>query len=693
MRVEISGLCLVLGLLLAGGCSRDDAVDEVTQGPARADAPATPALIPRDAIFSDPARAQARISPDGSQLSWLAPRDGVLNVWVAPTTDIAAARPLTNDRGRGIRMHFWAPGGAHVLYLQDRGGNENNHVYAVQIGTGEVRDLTPVAEDVRATLQGLSRERPGVVLVGLNDRDPSLEDLYEIDISTGERVLIAQNPGFSAWAADNSLRPRLALRPQPGGAQEVLAADADGNWQPFTQIAADDVITSDLVGFDRSNDALFMISSEGRDKAALYRWDLASGERTLLAVDDRADVGSVLRDPVTYEPLAYSVNFTRQQWTGLNDGIAAELEFLGGEIAGDLQFADASNDGKRIILYANAAQDPGAYYLYQRDTRAITRLFSTRPALEGAPLQPMQALALKSRDGLALVSYLTLPPGADGDGDGRPEAPLPMVLYVHGGPWARDSYGYNTVHQWLANRGYAVLSVNYRGSTGFGKLFLNAAVREFAGRMHDDLLDAVGWAVSEKIADAGRVAIMGGSYGGYATLVGVTFTPSTFACGVDIVGPSSLITLVESFPAYWAPFLESSWYRFVGNPEQESDRADMFNRSPISRVDDIQVPLLIGQGENDPRVTKQESDQLVAAMDARELPVTYVNYPDEGHGFARPENRMSFFAVSEAFLNTCVGGRFEPIGSAFAGSSIDVLHGADYVPGLPAALQAHTRGD
>jgi dipeptidyl aminopeptidase/acylaminoacyl peptidase len=305
----------------------------------------------------------------------------------------------------------------------------------------------------------------------------------------------------------------------------------------------------------------------------------------------------------------------------------------------------------------------------------------------------MQALALPARDGFTLVSYLTLPVGSDSDGDGRPEAPLPMVLYVHGGPWARDSYGYDTVHQWLANRGYAVLSVNYRGSTGFGKTFVNAAMGQFAGKMHDDLIDAVGWAVNGNIADSERIAIMGGSYGGYATLVGVTFTPAAFACGVDIVGPSSLITLVESFPAYWGPMLESSWYRFVGNPEQESDRADMFNRSPISRVNDIEVPLLIGQGANDPRVTKQESDQLVAAMDARDLPVTYLNYPDEGHGFARPENRMSFFAVTEAFLSACVGGVYEPIGQAFAGSSIEVLHGADYVPGLSAALQAPKQGD
>ena len=244
------------------------------------------------------------------------------------------------------------------------------------------------------------------------------------------------------------------------------------------------------------------------------------------------------------------------------------------------------------------------------------------------------------------------------------------------------------MHQWLANRGYAVLSVNYRGSQGFGKNFLNAAVREFAGKMHTDLIDAVRWAVDNDIADPDRVAIMGGSYGGYATLVGVTFTPETFACGVDIVGPSSLVTLVESFPAYWAPFLESTWFKFVGNPKREADRADMLARSPITRVDSIRAPLLIGQGENDPRVTKVESDQLVAAMERKQLPVTYLNYPDEGHGFVRPENRMSFFATAEAFLSGCLGGAYEPIGSDFDNSSVEVLSGARHVPGLEQAIAA-----
>ncbi|MDA0979286.1 MAG: S9 family peptidase, partial [Proteobacteria bacterium] len=420
--------------------------------------------------------------------------------------------------------------------------------------------------------------------------------------------------------------------------------------------------------------------------AALVSINLESGEQQIIAEDPRADIVEALIDPVSYEVIAYAVNYDRIEWRGITDEDQAELETIQERIPGDLSFLATTQDGSTIVVYADDAQKPGIYYLYDREDTVALTLFDTQPELAGAPLQPMYPVEIKARDGLTLVSYLTLPADVERDAEGRPANPVPMVLYVHGGPWARDEYGYSATHQWLANRGYAVLSVNYRGSTGFGKNFLNAAVREFAGKMHDDLIDAVNWAVSGGIAKKDQVAIMGGSYGGYATLVGLTFTPDTFACGVDIVGPSSLVTLVESFPAYWGPSLEYTWYKFVGNPANETDRTDMHNRSPISRVGDIKVPLLIGQGENDPRVTKQESDQLVSAMEAKNLPVTYLNYPDEGHGFARPENRMAFYATSEAFLSSCLGGRFEPIGDDFEGSSVQVLHGAEFVPGLSEAI-------
>jgi dipeptidyl aminopeptidase/acylaminoacyl peptidase len=297
----------------------------------------------------------------------------------------------------------------------------------------------------------------------------------------------------------------------------------------------------------------------------------------------------------------------------------------------------------------------------------------------------MYCREIKARDGLTLVSMLTLPLGSSSKNDGIPDKPLPLILNVHGGPWAQDKYGYHSEAQWMANRGYAVLQVNYRGSTGFGKGFIEAANREFGGKMHDDLIDAVKWAVDQRITTADKVAIYGGSYGGYATLVGMTFTPTTFACGVDIVGPSSLVSLIESFPAYWKPFMEGSWYRRVGNPEVPADREHLLSRSPITRMANIQRPLLIAQGANDPRVTKKESDQIVHAMVEKKIPVTYVVYADEGHGFARPENRVSFYAITEAFLSRCLGGRYEPMGE-FKGANISVPEGIDIVPGLSAAV-------
>jgi dipeptidyl aminopeptidase/acylaminoacyl peptidase len=328
---------------------------------------------------------------------------------------------------------------------------------------------------------------------------------------------------------------------------------------------------------------------------------------------------------------------------------------------------------------------PVRYYRYDRDANHAEYLFANRSDLDGLPLAPMHPVEITSRDGLTLVSYLTLPPGSDPDGDGRPTEAVPMVLNVHGGPWGRDDWGYDSIHQWLANRGYAVLSVNFRGSTGFGKEFVNAGNRQWGAAMHDDLIDAVNWAVAEKITESDRVGILGGSYGGYATLVGLTMTPEVFACGVDIVGPSNIITLLSTIPPYWAPAMQMFRDR-VGDPATEEGRKLLTERSPLTHVAAIRRPLLIGQGANDPRVKQAESDQIVQAMQEKGIPVTYVLFADEGHGFARPENSLAFFAVADLFLAEHLGGRSEPIGGDFQGSSVTVPHGAESVPGLAAAL-------
>ncbi len=640
-------------------------------------------LIDRSELFGNPVASQGRISPDGEWVSWIAPDDGVMNVWVAPASDPSNGKVVTDDRHRGISNHLWSVDSKYVLFVKDNDGDENYHVYATDPRTGETRDLTPLDDGIRAQLMGASRDRPGVILVGTNERNPQLTDLYEYNIETGERRLIAENPGYASFITDNTYKPRMAMIPQPDGGMQAVYLNEDLTpGEVFADIPSEDMLNTNIVQFSRDNNTVYMIDSRDRNLAAGVAVDLTTGERRVIVEPEQADLSGIMVDNDTYEPIAYSTNYLKSEWTALNDEAQAELDFLDANLEGEFSVTSRSQDDNIWIVYDGSAQSPGQYYVYDRTADTLTPWFATRPDLADAPLQPMHPLELKSRDGKTLVSYLTLPPGSDADGDGRPDEAVPMLLWVHGGPWARDGYGYNTIHQWMANRGYAVLSVNYRGSTGFGKEFTNAAVGEFSGKMHDDLIDAVDWAVGEGIAQQDKVAIGGGSYGGYATLIGVTFTPDKFACGVDIVGPSSLVTLIESFPEYWKPFLAGTWYRYVGDPSDPQAREDLLARSAISRIDDIKVPLLVGQGGNDPRVTKTEADNLVAAMQAKNLPVTYINYPDEGHGFQKPENRQSFFAAMEGFLGTCLGGRVQPIGDSFEGSSAEILAGAEYVEGL-----------
>jgi dipeptidyl aminopeptidase/acylaminoacyl peptidase len=428
-----------------------------------------------------------------------------------------------------------------------------------------------------------------------------------------------------------------------------------------------------------------MLSSVGRDKGALVRVDLATGNQTVVAESAKADIADVWTTPRTREPQAYVVDYLTAEHHPLDPAAGKDIEKLAAAVGPQYEVTSRTMDDRKWVAVVDEPARAMTTYVFDRDTGKATKLFDQRPELANAPLQPMYGREIRARDGLTLVSYLTLPPGSDSNKDGRPDKPLPLVLNVHGGPWARDSYSFDPEHQWLANRGYAVLSVNYRGSTGFGKAFVNAGNREWAAKMHDDLLDAVDWAVKEKIAQPDKIAIYGGSYGGYATLVGLTFTPDKFACGVDIVGPSNLMTLLASIPPYWKAFYEDMAQR-VGDPRTDDGRELLKQRSPLNHVDKIDKPLLIAQGANDPRVKQAESDQIVGAMKAKNLPVTYLVYPDEGHGFARPQNRLAFYAIAESFLSKCLGGSFEPIGKDFDGSSVKVINGADYVPGLADAV-------
>lgn len=642
-------------------------------------------LIPRENLFGNPTRAAGQISPDGRYLSWLAPKDGVLNVWMAPVSNPDAAKAMTSATDRPIRQYFWAPDSESLLYIQDKGGDENFLLYGIDIDTGEERTLTPF-EDTRVQIVGGSESIRDKILIGLNNRNPSYHDVHLLDLNTGELTQVLRNDEYAGFMADDSLTLRMAMKANAEGGMDYLRVEnnevAD---EPFASTTLADSLTTSPAGYTNDGSTLYWLDSRDRNTAALVAQDTATGATRVIAQDERADIGGTLRDPKTGEVEAYSVNYLQREWTALDPETKASLDWLDERLEGEFGIQSRTDDDRIWIVGNDPLVEPSKTYIYDRDANTLTEFYTSRPDLVGAPLQPMYPLELTSRDGLTLPSYLTLPPGSDPDADGIPERPVPMVLLVHGGPWARDSYGYNPYHQWLANRGYAVLSTNFRGSTGFGKNFISAGDLEWGRKMHDDLIDAVDAMVKRGVTTQDQVAIMGGSYGGYATLAGLTFTPEEFACGVDIVGPSNLETLLETIPPYWAP-LVSQFHERMGNPNTPEGLALLKERSPLYKADQITKPLLIGQGANDPRVNQAESDQIVEAMKAKGIPVTYVLYPDEGHGFAKPANNIAFNAITENFLATCLGGRAEPIGDVLEPSTAQIVEGAEYVQGLEAVV-------
>ena len=610
-------------------------------------------LIPRRVLFGNPERVSPRISPDGTLLAWIAPHEGVLNVWVAPAgadgVDWAQARVVTDDTDRGIRMFTWAHDGRHVLYLRDTGGDENWRLHDVDLETMQRRDLTPF-DEVATQIIAAEKKFPTEILVGLNRDNPQLHDVYRLDLVSGELVKEVENPGFIGWIADAQLVVRAGIKPQPDGGAVVMVRDsAEEEWRQLLAIDAEDALTTGPLAFSEDGASLLAESSVGADTARLVRVDLASGDVEVLAEDPEADVTGVQLHPDTREPQIVTFLKDRSEYQVLDPSVAPDLAAIRALHPGDPSLVGADNaDATWLVGFTN---DAGAvpYFSYDRETRSGRFLFEHQPELSRYELAPMEPFSFTSRDGLTIHGYATFPPEAERTG-------LPMVLNVHGGPWARDAWGYDPEAQWLANRGYLCVQVNFRGSTGYGKAFVNAGDREWGGRMQDDLVDAVAFAVGQGWADPARVAIYGGSYGGYAALAGATFTPDLFRCAVDIVGPSNLKTLIETIPPYWAPMV-AQFHRRVGDPAVDAEF--LWSRSPLSRVSSIRIPLLIAQGANDPRVKQAESEQIVAALREAGIDHEYLLFPDEGHGFAKPENRLRFYAAAERFLARHLGGRAE----------------------------------
>jgi dipeptidyl aminopeptidase/acylaminoacyl peptidase len=611
-------------------------------------------LIPRQVLFGNPERLSPRISPDGTRLAWIAPHEGVLNVWVAPASadsgvDWDAARVITDDTDRGIRMFAWAHDGRHLLYLQDTGGDENWRLHDVDTATLQRRDLTPF-DGVQARIIAMERKFPTDVLIGLNRDNPELHDVYRLDLVTGELAKEVPNPGFIGWVADAQLAVRATAAPQPDGSLVVMVRDTvDEDWRPLLTVPADDALTSDMVAFSEDGRSLLAVSSVNANTGRLVRIDVATGAEEALAADPEADVSDVRIHPDTREPQIVTLLKDRSEYIVLDPSVADDLAAIRALHPGDPTFVGADDDDATWLV--GSTNDVGAvpFFAYDRASRTGRFLFEHQPALSRYELATMEPFSFTARDGLTVHGYVTFPPGADRSG-------LPAVLNVHGGPWARDAWGFDPEAQWLANRGYLCVQVNYRGSTGYGKAFVNAGDREWGGRMQDDLTDAVAFVTRQGWADPARVAIYGGSYGGYAALAGAAFTPGLFCCAVDIVGPSNLKTLIETIPPYWAPMI-SQFHRRVGDPEKDADF--LASRSPLWRAADIRIPLLIAQGANDPRVKQAESEQIVAALEAAGIEHEYMLFPDEGHGFAKPENRLRFYAAAERFLARHLGGRAE----------------------------------
>lgn len=610
-------------------------------------------LIPRHVLFGNPERANPRLSPDGRRLAWVAPLSGVLNVWVAPIgndgVDWDSAVPVTADAGRGIRVFSWAWDDRHLLYLQDATGDENRHLFSVDVESLTTRDLTPF-DGIQARLTATRKSRPGEALVAINHRNPRLHDVYRVDLASGELTEEVVNPGYVSWLADKDLAVRAAFAPLPQGGFDLMVRDSsEDEWRRLLTISAADIPPTGLLAFSGDGKSLLAISSLDSDTGRLTLIDTVSGERKELAGDFKADVVGVMLHPDTHEPQVAAILKEGTEYRVLDSSVQADFDAVSRLHAGDWELLGRNRADTAWLVEFSSATTPATYFHYERASGAGRLLFDSRPDVSRYQLADIEPFSYPARDGLIIHGYLTFPPGGARTG-------LPTVLSVHGGPQARNSPTFDSETQWLANRGYLCVQVNFRGSTGYGKDFVTAGDREWGGKMQDDLTDAVDYAVKQGWADPGRVAIYGRSYGGYAALSGAAFTPDVFRCAVDIVGPSNLNTMLAAFPPYWTP-MGAQIRRRVGNLETEQDF--LWARSPLSRVDDIRIPILIAQGANDPRIKREESEQIVTALRQAGIDHEYILFADEGHCFDKPDNRLTFYARAERFLARHLGGRFE----------------------------------
>ena len=666
-RVFKAFVCLVLMASALG------AKNPVAQDPAqnkdkdkKVSTSGLPPLVDREIFFGNPEIVGAQISPNGKYLSFLKPWKDTRNVYVKGVDEpFTAARLLTTEAKRPVAGYFWTRDSKYILYVKDKDGDENFNVYAVDPSAKPEagaeapasRDLTGV-KGVRVQIYSLPKNDPDVAYIGLNDRDKAYHDLYKLKISTGEKTLVRQNTEkISAWIFDNKGQLRLATRSADNGDNETLRVDAD----KFTTIYSCSVFEScGPVRFHKDGKLVYFETNKGDDVnlSALTLLDPATGKTQLVESDPlhKVDFGNAAFSEATDELVLTTYNEAKIRRYFKDKGYEADYKLLQSKLPDmDVTIPSSTLDDQIWLVSAHSDIEPGVNYLFDRKTKKLTKQFRIWEKLPREALAEKKPVTFKSSDGLEIPAYLTLPKGV-------PAKALPLIMLPHGGPWARDNWGYDGFSQFLANRGYAVLQPNFRGSTGYGKKFLNAGNLQWGRTMQDDITWGVKYLVAEGMVDPKRVGILGGSYGGYATLAGVAFTPDVYAAAVDIVGPSNLITLLESIPPYWEP-IRKTFYMRMGNPNTPEGKALLNERSPLYSADKIKTPLLVVQGANDPRVNKREADQIVIALRDRGFPVEYLLAPDEGHGFARPVNNMALFMASEKFLAKYLGGRFQDGGS------------------------------
>ena len=615
-----------------------------------------PELIPREVLFGNPVIAHVRLSPDGRLLAYLAPVNNVLNIWVK-TVGTEESSVVTKAKDRSIRYFYWAQDSKHILYAQDVAGNENWRLYAVDLETNEIKDLTPF-EDMQVRLVRTNKDFPNELILSMNKEDPKAHDVYHLDLVSGKLTMIAKNPGdVIDWIIDAHFKVRGAMVANPDGGFDLMVRDnEEAEWKNLVTWNAENSLTSAPsfrsapTIFSKDGKYIYLMDSRDVNAGRIVKMEIATGNIAVVAEDPQYDVtDDVLVHPDDIEIQAVAFEKARREWTVLDTNIKDDFEAIAELDHGDFALLSRDNtDNTWLVAFTND-NGPVSYYTYDRKTKQGIYLFSQKPELNKYTLALMEPISFASRDGLTIHGYLTYPVG-------KKRKNLPMVLDVHGGPWGRNTWKFDSKAQWLANRGYVCLQINFRGSTGYGKDFVNAGDKEWGSKMHDDLVDAVNWAIEKGIADPEKIAIYGETYGGYAALVGATFTPDLFCCAIDVFGPSNLITFIRAIPSWYSTLL-ATIHKRIGNPDTEEEF--LKSRSPLFKIDQIKIPILIAQGANDPRVKQTESEQIVEAMKTRGIECEYILFPDEGHGFRKPKNRLKFYAATEKFLANHLGGRYE----------------------------------